>query len=230
MELKGRLRAIANMIDKCEILTDIGTDHAYIPINAVERGICNRAIAVDINKGPVEIAANNIKQAGFSNSIITRLADGLDGISQDEVDTIVMAGMGGLSIIDIISNNLSKAMIANILIMQPMNSVEYLREWLGLNGFEILDEELEQEEYKIYNILKVNYTGTVKEFEPGENVAGLRLIEKKHPLLYGYLDKKMKTLSKIIIEQANGVNVTEELEYNNKLYEQLLIIQKQLAD
>ena len=95
MELSKRLEVIASHVDKCESIADIGTDHGYIPIDLVKRGICERAVASDINKGPMEKARINVGFEGLSDKIKVYLGAGLKPLKVSEVDGIIIAGMGG---------------------------------------------------------------------------------------------------------------------------------------
>jgi len=97
----NRLQTILSRIEKCETLADIGTDHAYLPIEAVRAGLCERAIACDIVAGPLHIAKKNIRAAQLEHKIDVRLGDGLRPLRENEADCIVIAGMGGMNIIEI---------------------------------------------------------------------------------------------------------------------------------
>ena len=134
MKLTNRLNAVASFIEKCNTVIDIGTDHAYIPIYCIENDICNNAIACDINKGPIEIAFKNISEYGFSKRISTRLSNGLENYEKGEAQNIVIAGMGGLLIIDIIKNAIDKIDENTVLILQPMIAVYEVRKFLCENG------------------------------------------------------------------------------------------------
>jgi len=204
MELKGRLQLIAKKVSDCDIVCDIGTDHAYIPIYLFLKGKCKRAIAADIKKGPIEAATNNIKGYGLENFIETRVGDGLAPIKEDEVDIIVIAGMGGILIKEILEIDLNKAKKAKKIILQPMNAFEILREWLYRNGFEISDEELESEGNKIYNVIVVRWTGNCSEKNDLYYNIGKKLIENKDPLLERFLLKKIKDLNSAIKEMEKA--------------------------
>ena len=91
-----RLEAIASRVRRGCRLADIGTDHAYLPIYLMQRGICERVIAVDINESPLAVAAQNINKANLQDKIALRLGSGLSVLAPDEVDDIVIAGMGGV--------------------------------------------------------------------------------------------------------------------------------------
>ena len=213
MVLKGRLGLIAKKADYCKIVCDIGTDHAYIPIYLVRKGICKKVIATDIKKGPVYIARNNISKYGLESFIETRTGYGLKPLEENELDTIIIAGMGGMLIIDILADGYEKARKAYRLILQPMNAVEVVREWLYQNRFSILDEELACEGEKIYNVIVAKWTNTKVSCEKLHCIVGKKLIEKKDPLLEKYIEKKVNELDKII----NGLKKSKD--ENNKIKE-----------
>lgn len=136
------------------IVADVGTDHAYIPIELVREGKAQRAIASDINKGPLDIAQSNICEAGFEDKIETRLGGGLSVLKEGEADLIIIAGMGGELIQSIIEADKAVAM-ASRLIIQPMNEQYELRKYLMSSGFVIEEEDIAVEGFKVYNIMLV---------------------------------------------------------------------------
>ena len=144
-----RLIKIAGYVNKGERLADIGTDHAYIPIYLVQKGIINEAIAADINAAPLKTAAENIKNAGLSRNIKTVLSDGFLCIDKNSFDTAVVAGMGGMLIAEILKN----APRQKKYILQPMKNLPELKRFLSQNGYKITTEGLAAEGEKIYNIL-----------------------------------------------------------------------------
>lgn len=203
MELKGRLKLIAQKLPESNIICDIGTDHAYIPIYAVSKNICKRAVASDVREGPLAIAKENIAEHGFKDKIEVRLGSGLNTVSGEELDTIVIAGMGGILIKDILTEDFEKACGAKTLILQPMNAIEVLREWLSGNGFEITDEELAAEGEKIYNVIVCKWTGITTRELLIHYYIGRKLIDKKDPLLKELLTRKTKQLEVILEEMRN---------------------------
>lgn len=204
MELKGRLKLIAKKVPKCSTVCDIGTDHAYIPIYLVLNNVCKKAVASDVKNGPVLAAKENIAKYKLGDRIETRLGNGLETISEEECDVIVIAGMGGELISKILSDGLSKAMIATSIILQPMNSFEILRKWLYDNGFQIYDEEMANEGEKIYNVISARWTGEKTTVNEIEYYIGNALIEKKDPLLGKYIKKRLSQLTKAIDEMQNA--------------------------
>jgi len=150
--LSPRLKAVLECVKKCDVLADIGTDHAYLPIEAVRENFCQRAIACDINTGPLEIAKKNILAVGFENRIETRLGDGLQPLCENEADCIVITGMGGMRILEILSATPVKAKNAR-LILQAQHDMEELRRFLHSNMYNIIEEKLIRERSRFYVIL-----------------------------------------------------------------------------
>jgi len=197
MELSLRLRTIAAMVEKCDSVADIGTDHGYIPIFLVKNDICKRAIASDINLGPIEKAKLNISLENLSAQIACRLGGGLTTIKPEEVNCAIIAGMGGNLIRDIILereevfNNLDSA------ILQPVQNPEVLRRFIYEQGYAIVDEELCFDQNKFYEILKVKYDNKPQQKEDIFYEVGETLINKKHPLIKEYLQHKIEKNKKI---------------------------------
>lgn len=210
MELKGRLKLIADKTPICNTLCDIGTDHAYLPIYLIMKNICKKAIAADVKKGPILAAQNNVDAYKMSEYIETRLGNGLEPINDNETDVIIIAGMGGILIKDILQRGMNIAKNSKALILQPMNALEILREWLYENGFEIIDEELTNEGEKIYNVISVRWIGELQLIDKFYYYVGLKLIEKKDPLLDNYIRKWSNKLKKAVLEmEASDEKVYE---------------------
>ncbi len=150
--LTPRLKAIYNHVS-AETIADIGTDHAYIPIELAITGRIRHSIATDINSGPLSIAAANIKKYGLTNKIELRLGPGLAPILAGEADEMIIAGMGGEMIRQILEEGRTVAQSASRLILQPMNAQYELRKWLASNHFRIDREDIATEGHKVYNIL-----------------------------------------------------------------------------
>ncbi|MDQ2087239.1 class I SAM-dependent methyltransferase [Herbivorax sp. ANBcel31] len=203
MELSGRLKLIAQMVPECNIVCDIGTDHAYIPVYLINNKKCEKAIASDVRLGPIHIAKRNIGEYNLLDSIETRVGDGLDSIKENETDVIIIAGMGGLIIKEILERGKSKAKKARALIIQPMYAIEVVHEWLCDNGFEVYDEELTKEGYKIYDVINAKWTGKIKRKDNLYYHIGEKLFEKKDPLLKTHIENKIRQLDKIINEMEN---------------------------
>jgi len=154
VKLSKRLETILSLVPSCECLADIGTDHAYIPIEAVTLGIAKRAIASDIGEGPIIFARSHIADAALADIIDTRVGDGLSTITPGEADVIVIAGMGGQLISDIIRKGIGKLGQAT-LILSPQSELDIVRAML-LSGFGyvILAERAVYDDGKYYFIIK----------------------------------------------------------------------------
>ena len=106
MILTPRLQLIYDIIPQCNTVADIGTDHGYIPISAVSKGICKYALAMDVNQGPLDAARKNTVKYGVADKVETRLSNGLENLQKGEADVIVIAGMGGPLIGEIIQKGM----------------------------------------------------------------------------------------------------------------------------
>lgn len=198
MELSIRLKKIASLVDRCNSIADIGTDHAYIPIYLVKNSICRHAIASDINKGPLEKAKQNVMMENLQNKIELRLGGGLSTIKPLEVQSAIIAGMGGNLIRDIIEDDIEVFKGLEYSIFQPVQNPEVLRKYIYIKGYEILDEELCKEDDKFYEIIKVRYAEKPINIEPFYYEISKTLIDKRHPLLKEYIYSKIERYYKII--------------------------------
>lgn len=163
IKLDTRLKMAAEEVREGKIVADIGTDHAYLPAFLIENNICPSAIAADIGKGPLENARKVVSTSkDLSEKIELRLSDGLKEIEADEVDDIVIAGMGGILIAEILTAAPWVKDKEKRLILQPMSHAEDVRKYLCENGFEIIKE-------KACTDGKHNYIIIVAEFRNKEN-------------------------------------------------------------
>ena len=170
IKLTDRLQSIADMVDKGATIVDVGTDHGYIPAYLVKNNIVKRAIACDINEGPLNSCKSFVRSLGLEDRIDCVLSDGLKNID-GEYDTVIIAGMGG----ELISNILDNADRIKTckLIINPMTHPELARKWLYQNGFCIEKDIVVPDGKHHYSILKAYYTGeiqnkTEKDFFLGE--------------------------------------------------------------
>ena len=202
MNLTPRLQVIAKHVPQNSICGDIGTDHAYIPLYLIKNGICKRVIATDINQGPINIAQEQINAAGYSRYIETRLGNGLEPIEPGEIDSVVIAGMGGLLIKNILEASPEVTKSIKTFILQPMVAQRELREYLLANNYAIIEEDLAKEDRRIYEIIIATH-GKQDLEHPAFLDVGKSLIDKKHPLLKPLIDRKRAKIQKII-QQCEG--------------------------
>lgn len=155
----GRLSLCAEMVREGSRLADIGTDHGYLPIELCLKKKIPSALACDINPLPLRSARENIAKFGLSDKIQTRLSDGLQEVRTDEVDDVVIAGMGGELIRDILCAAPWIKDEKKRLILQPMTHHEDLIQWLYQNGFAVNAQKAALDEGKYYTILSATFDG-----------------------------------------------------------------------
>ena len=192
--LSARLRLLADKIPPCRRLLDIGTDHAWLPIEAIFRGTCQTALAIDIRPGPLQIAQRHIRAAGMSERISVRLSDGLQGIGLEPDDVIVLAGLGGYEMMDILGDTARRC---RLILLQPMKSLPELRSWLAWHGYAIESEDLAPEKNQVYVVLGCRYDGRNRELDHLEALVGPLLLHCRSSVDYvRYLKKLLAHLRK----------------------------------
>ena len=206
MELSKRLKAVADMVETGAVLADIGTDHAYIPIWLVSRGLVPRAVAMDVNEGPLKRAQENIRQNGLEEKIETRRSDGFAALVPGEADAAVIAGMGGGLTIRLLSEGMDVVRRLSECILQPQSEIDKVRTFLLEEGFSFIKEDLVEEDGKYYPMMKVKPPcrrkgeGKSKE-NPLERAQkqtwtevelryGKILLERQNPVLHEFLERE----------------------------------------
>lgn len=231
MQLSDRLKKIANYVPKNTIVGDIGTDHGYIPVYLISKSIAKKVIATDISQNSLNKIINYVNSTNHMDNIENieiRLGDGLEPIRPFEVDTVIIAGMGGLLIRDILDKDKTKRDFITYFILQPNIASRELREYLYENNFEIIDESLVKEDGKFYEIIyaKKGKSYVTKDiyYEVGE-----KLIHNKDPLLKEFIHDKIKRLKNIIIELEDK-NTNKAKERYEKLNKEILELKEVLKE
>ncbi len=170
-KISRRLAAAAEYVRQGAVIADVGTDHAYLPIFLCLSGKAVGGVASDIHKGPLKRAEENIRAYGLSDKLDTLLCDGLDGIALRHPTDILILGMGGELIADILRRADFTRQAGIRLILQPMTHPEILRGFLAENGYTICHESLVQED-RIYQIICAEYTGETAELTPLSALVG----------------------------------------------------------
>lgn len=167
--LSNRLTAVSSLVKNGSVIADIGTDHGYIPVYLYKKGMIRGAVAADVNDGPLSSCKALVLQEGLCDVIKTRLSDGLENIAPDEYDTVIIAGMGGELIRDI----LSKADLRDKhIILNPMTHPEIARSFLYDNGFEIDNDFIVKDAKHYYSVFDAHYTGIVNKKLPSDYYLG----------------------------------------------------------
>ncbi|EHJ28724.1 hypothetical protein HMPREF1123_00893 [Clostridioides difficile 050-P50-2011] len=207
LKLTDRLLKIASLVSDGKKIADIGTDHGYIPVYLLKEGKVPFAVLADVNKGPLDNAHKEVIQNNLLDKVDLRLGSGIEILEIGEVEEVIIAGMGGILISELLEAKKEVAHNVEKLILQPMQAQEELRYYLLNNGYEILEEVLVREDFRIYEIIVAKYTGknTIIEDEIYYEV-GIKLLENKDSLFNDFIEKKIKTYSSIVnkLEGKNG--------------------------
>lgn len=210
--LEGRLKLIGDKVPECGVVADIGTDHAYIPIYLMQKGICQKAVASDVRTGPVQVANRNITKYKLNDRIETRLGSGLSTIDENEADVIIIAGMGGTLLAELLEADVKKACEAGALVLQPMNDLDVVRKWLYDHKFDIYDEEFVAEGNKIYCVLCARYDGKDRAYGNFQLHVGEKLISGRDQLLLPYCQMKVRQINRVLKQ-------LEAMEDNSRLWD-----------
>lgn len=163
-------------------LIDVGSDHGYLAVRALEENITGSVICTEIHKGPAQRSVDALSEAGFEDCSEVFITDGLKGIQLKPGDVVVIAGMGGLNIIDIISRALKDNglyIMENVtFILQPQKSNEIVRDYLARTGFVFLDESVCYDRDIFYNCMRVVFKGICVTLSAGQACYGPVLLEK----------------------------------------------------
>ncbi|MEG9297257.1 tRNA (adenine(22)-N(1))-methyltransferase TrmK [Mangrovibacillus sp. Mu-81] len=174
-QLSKRLETVVSYIPTGSKIADIGSDHAYLPCFAVRKGIADSAIAGEVVQGPFLSAEKQVKDASLEDKIEVRLGNGLEVISPGEVDCIIIAGMGGALIASILEDGKEKLEGVERLILQPNVSAKSIRIWLIQNNWELTNEEIIEEDGKVYEILTADRGEPLRPYHEEGHQKGLLL-------------------------------------------------------
>lgn len=217
MKLSKRLQAAAELVLKDSICADIGSDHGYLPIYLVEGGICPRAIAADVNPGPLKSAEKNVQAHGLENKVTLRLGNGLEVLQPNEVDCVTICGMGAGLMSEILDRSPEVVGSLKRLVLAPNVVPEILRLWACQHDWQITAEKLILEDGRFYPLIALE-KGKMAELSIAEQFAGPLLLKEKEPLLGDYLrslrDKEMALAEKLLA--LGQASIDEKGEYLKK--------------
>ena len=199
MQLSLRLQTIADMVTEGGVLADVGCDHGYLPVYLVLNKRITGAIAMDVGKGPLSRAKEHILAYGLEQYIETRLSDGLTVLEPGEADTLVIAGMGGPLMEQILKKGSLVAKSFREMILQPQSDIGHFRHFIRTQGWEIIREEMVKEDGKFYPMMKVIPAGqTLEPWRPEEEMFGRLLLKQHHPVLKEYLLREERIRKEIL--------------------------------
>lgn len=210
--LSNRLRAVAKMVDTNARVADIGSDHAYLPVELIENNTIDYAIAGEVAPGPMSRSKADIDKFGLSKKIDVRLGDGLAVIeAADKIDTVVIAGMGGILICDILTRA-TKDQLSNVktLVLQPNIGEPLVRHWLIENGFAIVDEDLLEDEHHDYEIIKAQRSTNTSELNEAQYLMGPILMKKKSTDFINKWQRKLNGYQKAVVNMKHAKEIDTE--------------------
>ena len=218
-----RLISLLRKIPQGKGIIDVGTDHGYIPVFLASNGYPGNIIASDINSAPLKTGMLNAEAAGVEDRISFIHCNGLEKCPNRDIDTILIAGMGGDTICGILDRDEWVMDEAYLLILQPMSKAEVLRYWLVNNGFEIKSEDLCEEGGRIYQIITSRFDG-FSELNDAELFMGKYEQICTSPLFYAKLSKLIKSTQKSILglDCSSSVDILTRKKLMEEIYVQLI--------
>lgn len=199
-----RIEKIISYIQHADTVADIGCDHGYAALGLIEQGRAKNVIACDISGPSLKKAAQLAKEHRITDRMEMCLGDGLQVLEPGEADTIIIAGMGGMRICSILEQGRNVAEQAKLLVLSPNRNEYDLRKYLCERGFSAVEEGLAHEHGRYYQIICAVPSGETRPQEDWDNYFGKLLIERKDPLLKGFLDKKISELGSVLKKAENG--------------------------
>lgn len=206
--LDKRLEACSEFIDGQGIVCDVGTDHAYLPAYLVLNEKCVGAVAADINDGPLRYAGQTLEKYNLTDKIKLVKSNGLDDIAPDNISDVVIAGMGGETICDILSRADRFKKHTNF-VLQPMTRASHLRRWLYRNGYDIKAEKAVMHDRYLYTVINAVYTGT--KFNIGFTAENIGKIDYKDDEGREYILRQYKKINNIAIGLSKANKYKEAL-------------------
>lgn len=214
MQISERLKTVAQAVKSGGVVADVGCDHALTSIYMIKNGIADHIIATDIGKSPLMRAAEHIALFGLTDKIETRLSDGLEKLEPGEVSTIVISGMGGALMTNILRTGKSVIDKTQELVLSPQSEIFLVRRFLQENHFLIDMEYMVLEQGKYYVVIHA-VPGNEPLFERMEEIYGRRLIKEKNPVLKSFLEGELCRVEGVLLKLSG--NDLSDATYKRKL-------------
>lgn len=229
-KLSKRLEAVAKYIPTGARLADIGSDHAYLPCYAIKNAQAASAIAGEVVDGPYQSALKQVQLEGLTDKIEVRKGDGLEVISVGEIDCITIAGMGGSLIASILERGRDKLKLVKRLILQPNIGAISIRTWLIEHGWELINEEILEEDGKIYEILVAEQGDPLKPYKKESLQASLLLgpflkLEKTDAFMKKW-QNELQNWQRILAHLEFAAQTTENAQKKKELQLKVKIVEE----
>ena len=215
LDLSKRLALVGEYVPTGAFLADIGSDHAYLPVALMLKDKIEFAVAGEVVKGPYESAKKQVQKNGLEKRIVVRLANGLDAIEPtDQINAITIAGMGGALIRDILEAGAKQHRLTGKerLILQPNIGEQAVRNWLQDNHYQIIAEEILEENKKIYEIIVAEKTSKKHIYNEEEILFGPFLLQGKTVVFQKKWQRELKQRQAILKQLAQAQNQEERVE------------------
>lgn len=224
IKLSGRLEKVAAYLPKKAFFADIGSDHAYLACYVCQHDDTARAIAGELNEGPFQSACRTVASSRLTGAVDVRLGDGLEVIQEDKVTEVVIAGMGGALIANILDRGAENLAYTKRIITQPNVDAEQVRRWFLANGFTLTQEEIMEEKGHIYEILIADKQGAETPYTPElrerQLLFGPFLMREKDAVFLKKWNSELGKLQCVLtqMEQANVQNTEKVARFEKQLF------------
>ena len=214
MNLGKRLTAIFNMVPLGSVVADVGSDHGKLIISLFENCVISKGYAIENKKGPYNRLVKALEEAKIIDNVVPLFSDGITDLPE-AVNTVVIAGMGGNTIVDILKKNRSKLKNVETIIVDAHNSIPFMREEISKLGYIIADEQMVEEDGTYYEIVKFRvgniaiYGDKDLEFGPILRMEKSPLFKQKYQNRLDEIDKLLKKHS-LPESRINELNIEKE--------------------
>ncbi|MBS4194706.1 tRNA (adenine(22)-N(1))-methyltransferase [Lederbergia citri] len=229
-KLSKRLETVTSFIHNGMKIADIGSDHAYLPCYAVRKGIAKSAIAGEVVDGPFQSALHQVAKTGLTEHISVRKGDGLEVINPYEVDCIIIAGMGGTLIADILERGKSKLEGVTRLILQPNVGAENVRKWLYHHNWQLIDEKIVEEDGKFYEVLVADFGNPAFPYKNLEKefLLGPFLLQNKNEAFIKKWELELLQWKNILSKLEKAVDRAKTNEKRKEITKKINIVREEL--
>ncbi|MCW1244071.1 tRNA (adenine(22)-N(1))-methyltransferase TrmK [Pseudomonas sp. SAICEU22] len=208
--LSMRLERVAEQVPTGARLADIGSDHGYLPVALINRGVITAAVAGEVALTPFRAAEGTVRESGLEEQVTVRLANGLAAIEPaDGVTAISLCGMGGETIRDILDDGKARLSGRERLILQPNGGEQPLRQWLMDHGYRILHEDVLRENRFYYEIIVAERDGPVK-YSAEELYFGPLQLQARSPVFLAKWQRMLRLKQKTLANFARAQQAVPE--------------------